>query len=334
MRNEPDTPNLEPTQSKPSPDHRCTNLSGALNGVAIDEPHPCRDSRRYLIILIIGSHVAGPIASELGMVFPTAGGFHDSTDPRHERYRNDEFDGIDVFPFASTELSLLAVAPRLVELAERLMGERNLRIYSAEAWAKYTGATNYDQDLHRDYLNHTVLVPTTAQRHQQLEMFVFLSEVPEELGPPHLVSQRHTADLPANPNFYPRHGGHGAFMAADDHADLYDLEQSEAGPAGTVIAFNLGTLHRGTAVTKSCAPRRRHRVFPVTPTRVGDRRHLSRNGPTRSRSRASRKARNVTSTEKAVLHGEVKPVLHASAIALQAEFRPDGDHRPDRSTDS
>jgi hypothetical protein len=28
----------------------------------------------------------------------------------------------------------------------------------------------------------------------------------------------------------------------------------------------------------------------------------------------------------------VKPVLHASAIALQAEFRPDGDHRPDRST--
>jgi hypothetical protein len=32
--------------------------------------------------------------------------------------------------------------------------------------------------------------------------------------------------------------------------DLYDLEQSEAGPAGTVIAFNLGTLHRGTAVTK------------------------------------------------------------------------------------
>src|SRR5829696_10270350 len=55
-------------------------------------------------------------------------------------------------------------------------------------------------------------------------------------------------------------------------------------------------------------------------------------GPTRSRSRASRKARNLTSTEKAVLHGEVKPVLHASAIALQAEFRPDGDHRPDRST--
>ena len=191
-----------------------------------------------------------PALSELGIVFPTASGFHDATDPRHKRYRNDEFDGIDVFPFASTELSLLSVAPRLVELAETLLGERDLRIYSAEAWAKYTGATSYEQDLHRDYLNHTVLVPTTAHRLQQLEMFVFLSDVPEELGPPRLVSQRHTADLPANPNFYPRHGGHGEFVAADDHADLYDLEQSGAGPAGTVIAFNLATFHRGTALTK------------------------------------------------------------------------------------
>jgi hypothetical protein len=51
MRNEPDT---EPTQSKPSPRaHTRTKLRRAVNGVAIDEPHPRRDSRRYLIILII-----------------------------------------------------------------------------------------------------------------------------------------------------------------------------------------------------------------------------------------------------------------------------------------
>jgi hypothetical protein len=48
---------------------------------------------------------------------------------------------------------MLAVAPRLVELAERLLGRADLRIYSAEACAPYTGATNYDQDLHRGYLN-------------------------------------------------------------------------------------------------------------------------------------------------------------------------------------
>jgi len=101
-----------------------------------------------------------------------------------------------------------------------------LRIYSAEAWAKYTGATPYDQDLHRNYLNQTVLVPSTADRYQQLEMFVFLVDVPEELGPPHLVPRTHTADLPMNPNFYPPSGGRGDFVSTGDHADLYAMEQS------------------------------------------------------------------------------------------------------------
>jgi hypothetical protein len=103
---------------------------------------------------------------------------------------------------------------------------------------------------YRDYLNHTLLVPTIADRYQQLEMFVFLSDVSEDLGPPHLVPQRHTAELPANPNFYPRHGGTGLFVASADSTRLYDLEEPAVGPAGTTIAFNLGTLHRGTALSK------------------------------------------------------------------------------------
>jgi hypothetical protein len=49
-------------------------------------------------------------------------------------------------------------------------------------------------------------------------------------GPLHLVSQLHTAELPANPNFYPRHGGHGPFVAGDDHADLYDVSATHGHP--------------------------------------------------------------------------------------------------------
>lgn len=187
-----------------------------------------------------------PAHGELEIMFPTADGFHDGTDPRHVRYRQDEFDGIDAFPFAAVELSLLAVHPRLIQLAETLLRERDLRLYTAEAWAKYTGATAYDQDLHRDYLNHTLLVPTAAEEFRQLEMFVFLGEVSADLGPPHLVPQTHTAGLPANPTFYPRQGGTGAFVASGDHRHLYDLEVPGTGPAGTVIAFDLDTLHRGT----------------------------------------------------------------------------------------
>jgi hypothetical protein len=89
---------------------------------------------------------------------------------------------------------------------------------------------------------------------RQVEMFVFLDDVPEELGPPHLVSRKHTADLPAVPNWYLRPGQTSDSRFDDDSGSqqLYDAEVSGAGPAGTVIAFEAGTFHRGTQLT---APR-------------------------------------------------------------------------------
>jgi hypothetical protein len=97
----------------------------------------------------------------LGEVFPTADDFHDNGDPPRNAHFRDEFGGIVDFPWPAVELSLLAVHPRLVELAETVLGTSDLRLYSAEAWAKYTGAADYDQHLHRDYLNHTPLVPSS-----------------------------------------------------------------------------------------------------------------------------------------------------------------------------
>jgi hypothetical protein len=149
-------------------------------------------------------------------------------------------------------ISLLAVHERIIGLAERLLGVRDIRIYSAEAWAKYTGAADYDQALHRDYLNHTILIPSADAACQHAEFFLYLSDVPEELGPPHFVSRSRTAALPAKPNWYPR-----AARADDEYGwvahagspDLYESEASAAGPAGTVLAFQLGTFHRGTAMT-------------------------------------------------------------------------------------
>jgi hypothetical protein len=101
-----------------------------------------------------------PALAELDLMYPSAEGFHDGSDPRRDRFLEDEFAGIDSFPFASTEVSLLSVHPRLVQLAQTLLAEQDLRIYGAEAWAKYTGAADYEQNLHRDYLNHTILVPS------------------------------------------------------------------------------------------------------------------------------------------------------------------------------
>jgi hypothetical protein len=194
-----------------------------------------------------------PALNELSDMYPTAEGFHDGTDERRDKLTVDEWAGIDPFPFVSTELSLLAVSDRVTDLAQTLLADTDLRIYSAEAWAKYTGAADYDQPLHRDYLNHTLMVPTDDPRFRQLEMFVYLVDVPEELGPPSMLSRMRTTGLPAKPNWYPREdGAHpewGGWVATAGSPELYDAEVRAAGPAGTVVAWAPGTFHRGTALT-------------------------------------------------------------------------------------
>jgi hypothetical protein len=193
-----------------------------------------------------------PALGELPAMYPTAEGFHDGTDERRDRFTVDEWAGIDSFPFRSAELSLLAVSDRVVDLAETLLAEEDLRISSAEAWAKYTGAAGYDQPLHRDYLNHTLMVPADDPRFRQLEMFVYMVDVPGELGPPSMLSRTRTAGLPAKPNWYPREDGadaEGGWVATAGSPDLYDTEVRAAGPAGTVVAWTPGTFHRGTALT-------------------------------------------------------------------------------------
>ena len=207
-------------------------------------------------VIVPGFIPAGELEAALGelpAMYPTAGGFHDGTDERRDRFTAGEWAGIDSFPFRSTELSLLAVSDRVTGLARALLGDGDLRIYSAEAWAKYTGAADYDQPLHRDYLNHTLTVPTDDLRFRQLEMFVYLVDVPGELGPPGLVSRTRTAGLPAKPNWRPHAdsaGDEGGWVAASGSPDLYDAEVRAAGPAGTVVAWEAGTFHRGTALTQ------------------------------------------------------------------------------------
>ena len=119
---------------------------------------------------------------------------------------------------------------------------------------KYEGAANYDQDLHRDYLNHTILAPSSAPEYRQVEFFVFLSDVTPELGAPRMVPRSTVTDeLPAKPNFFPAAAvsdDNDGFVAAAGRPDLYERETPASGPAGTVVAFQPQTVHRGAAITQ------------------------------------------------------------------------------------
>lgn len=178
--------------------------------------------------------------AELGQLFPSASEFASDADPaRNAPWRGDEYGGLVAFPFASVELSLLAVHPSLLDLARALLGTEDVRVYSAEAWAKYTGATTYEQAHHRDFLNHTVVVPSDEPAHRNVELFVFLHEVDEDLGPTHVVSTTRSDRIPLLPHVATR----------SEHPELYAAEVSAAGPAGTVLAYRGETMHRATELT-------------------------------------------------------------------------------------
>jgi hypothetical protein len=180
---------------------------------------------------------------ELMRLYPSAESVWREPDPV---LKAEQFAGICEFPFDPQVLNRLALHESIAGLAATLLGEPNIVLYMAHAWAKYAGAADYDQLLHRDFRNHTLAVPDqTRPEYAQVEMMLYLEDVEEKHGPTHLVSRRHTRDVPLHPEFLPR----------DQHARLYELEESAAGPAGSLLVYSPDVIHRGTNLTGSGARR-------------------------------------------------------------------------------
>jgi hypothetical protein len=181
---------------------------------------------------------------DLASVYPSAEEYHAAPgEPRNRSYTGDEFGGIITFPFPTVALCRLVVHDKLIALAEAIFETEDVRVYASELWAKYTGAASYEQEHHRDYLNHTPLVPATGDvRWRGLEIFIWLSDVTEDHGPTHVVPLTVTTGVPALPHGYLR----------SKRPEFYEHERSAAGPSGTVLAYSTDTFHRGTEIT---APR-------------------------------------------------------------------------------
>lgn len=214
------------------------------------------DEQGFVVSLsLLADEVAAAVTEPISAEFPTAAEFHRDHHPaRNERFRS-EFGGITPFPCSSVRLNRLAVHDRLIDLAADLLDDTDLRAYSIEFWAKYTGAADYDQPFHRDYLNHSVVVPDAEAPPSQVEMFVYLSDVTDDDGPLALLPRRHANDAPAIPNWYPAADGtrddeHAGWVSSSGRPDWYKDEHRAVGPAGTVIAYRIDTFHRGTTLRR------------------------------------------------------------------------------------
>ena len=177
----------------------------------------------------------------LPVLFPTAEEFAADAEPaRNQPFRDDSHRVMPRFPFEDSALNDIVVHDHIIDLAEQLLGISDPRMYQAMLSAKYSaGAPSDEQLLHADFGNHTLVVPRHEPGYQQLEMFVYLSDVTPETGATRVVPRHMTSDLPVE----------RTYLSPADYPDLYAAEVPASGPAGSVLAYRPDVYHRGVRMT-------------------------------------------------------------------------------------
>jgi hypothetical protein len=157
---------------------------------------------------------------------------------RHAEYALSQFAGVEEFPYRSWDLNHLAFHPDLVDAAERYLETPELHLYKVELWAKYAGAVDYDQPLHRDYGSHSLVAPRPEARYQQITTFIYLSDVTDEDGPTRIVPFEQGKDIPFTPLYL-------------EFGALAEAEVPALGAAGSLLMYRTDVLHRGSEMTGS-----------------------------------------------------------------------------------
>ena len=140
------------------------------------------------------------------------------------------------FPFSDWRVNQLAFYPDMLNAAARALSADpwDVRFTKGELWAKYSGAINYDQEFHRDFGNHTLVVPRADHRFKELTTFVFLSDVEEADGPTAVVPRHMTDHIPLGSRRLP------------DEPSWRKHQKLATGPAGSLLMYSYDVFHRGT----------------------------------------------------------------------------------------
>ncbi len=152
------------------------------------------------------------------------------------------------FPFVDDSLNDIATHPELIGFVERLLGTREVLLSQSAIWAKYAGTGDFDQGLHLDYQGNTLVVPRDDGDFRQVNMILYYTDVPAELGPTYVVSQEKTHDLGMWPTHRPR----------KKNAALYNLERPVLANAGDLLIFSMRTWHRASDITADSGVRFTH----------------------------------------------------------------------------
>ena len=157
----------------------------------------------------------------------------------------DQFKNFENIPFdCSSSLNLIAVHPSLIEFARSALKTNDVRLYQAQAWAKFTGEADFDQAFHCDFGNHTLTVPSQDECLNSITFIIYFTDVTEEHGPTHYVNRTDSNGFEGMKRFLKNRED------VDHQKELRKFERSAAGPAGTLLAYGIDVFHRGTNLTE------------------------------------------------------------------------------------
>jgi ectoine hydroxylase-related dioxygenase (phytanoyl-CoA dioxygenase family) len=189
----------------------------------------------------LGADELAAAQAALWRIYPRPGQFF--ADPgAYPSLREGPFAGLHNIPFSQYDLNRLALHDDLADVARRILGNDDVRLYKAEVWAKYAGDVDYEQHLHRDYGNHMLVVPRADGYGRQLNTHIYLCDVNEANGATAIVPVEHA-----------RHIRLGLRRLAP--GVLAEHERRLCGPAGSLVLYSADVFHRGTGLREADATR-------------------------------------------------------------------------------
>ena len=192
----------------------------------------------YLVIEnFLDADTLAAAQAALPLHYPDPGEYHENPEAFPE-YSASQFSGLVNFPWASLALSLVPVNENMIDVAEQILETEDIRITKGELWAKFQGAIDYDQKFHRDFGNHTLLVPRRDHRWKELTTFIYLSDVARGNGATALIPRQHTDHIPFGSRYLEKEN------EFNDHVVYIEA------PAGSLVLYSYDVFHRGVEINK------------------------------------------------------------------------------------
>ncbi len=161
-----------------------------------------------------------------------------TTEEQFLNFENISFD-------CSPALNLIAVHPQLISFAKDALDTKVIRLYQSQAWAKFSGETDFEQLLHCDYGNHTLTVPSKNITQNSITFLMYFSEVTEEHGPAHYVTRTDSEKIDRISEKFLDNSNLNRIQKL-----LAPFERTTAGLAGTIFAYGIDIFHRATNITE------------------------------------------------------------------------------------